>query len=245
MNKWLIFILLWTGGNTTDGPLARATRHMENEEWEFAVTAYEKALDLYPSDEALISLNLGIALSRTDSVHSAVSRFRLAASATSLDATLRSRAANNMGVLLFRLSQPVQALEAFREALRMDASNEDARFNYELLANLMPPVMPPATAPPSAADSLEENPEPPQPDQNQVPPSGEDEYIQGIKDRLRRWRKFAGTTDISNELFSSEQITLEQAQQILNDMRENEIRFLQQLKKVPLVPNPAKERPDW
>ncbi len=241
MKKFLLILLLWSGGDSAPGPLSQAGKAVLDENYEEAITAYELALDLYPERAVEISFNLGILYARLDSPAKAAAAFRLCLGKEEVNPLLASEASNNYGVALVEINQPIQALELFRKAMRLNPNNQVARMNYELLSRLLPPPKS-NTAPP--ASEPEQNDSTPPPVSEEGAGNIDEEYIQRIEERLRRWRKFVGTSDASRTE-PYEQISLEQAQRILEEMRSNEARFLQQLRKSPSTIAPASERPDW
>ena len=75
---------------------------------------------------------------------------------------------------------------------------------------------------------------PPQEDESQQPPENQP---------LSQWQAPPSSDRPLNRL--QEQISLEEARQILEGMQENELRFLQQLRKAPITNNKETGKPDW
>lgn len=82
-----------------------------------------------------ITLNLGQALYMSGNIQSAVKEYEWAYMQGNPE--VRSRAANHLGVLSYKADQDKsKALEYFKDALRANPHNEEARYNYEFLKKL-------------------------------------------------------------------------------------------------------------
>lgn len=125
----LLFLsLTLTGASLNDA--RKANEAYRNGEYELAVELYHQAIDQNP-DDARLFFNLGNALSelgRTEEALEAYSRYQ------SLTETpeQQSLADYNAGRSLINNEQYDEAIQYFREALKKNPADVDARYNYEL-----------------------------------------------------------------------------------------------------------------
>ena len=103
-----------------------------NQEYDVAVARYSYLIDsMKISDEAML-INLANALYRNDSISKAGERYnQLLGMAT--DKMIVGAAQNQAGLIDAREQKYDEAIEHFKDALRADPDNEQARYNYELL----------------------------------------------------------------------------------------------------------------
>lgn len=112
--------------------------HLEKEQYEQAVTAYQQGLSSYETPEEVdqtyhgLQHNLGLTLHRQQNFEQARDAFA-AAMASALNDDAMTKAAYNAGNHAFSGQQLEQALEHYRTALLADPDNEDAKFNYEFV----------------------------------------------------------------------------------------------------------------
>jgi len=106
----------------------QANRAYDAQEFENAARLYDEAQAKAP-DSPEIAYNLGNALYRQGKLPDAVAHLRHAAQSS--DPAIRQRALYNLGNALHDSGQLQMALEAYRQAMRLDALDRDAKINYE------------------------------------------------------------------------------------------------------------------
>ncbi len=135
--KKLLFLVLLTTAmpvysqQSSDDPALNAYRQGD----------YDKAIELYSellaknTDDKNIKFNLGGAFYKKGTLNSAKSGFEDALTMEAPEA--KSRAYYNLGNTLFKMNKPEPSLEAFKYAMKFNPDDEDAKFNYEFVKNLI------------------------------------------------------------------------------------------------------------
>jgi tetratricopeptide (TPR) repeat protein len=118
-----------------------------------------------------------------------------------------------------------QALQLLRQALRSNPHNEIARYNYELLMK--------------RKQQQEDN------QQNQPPPPEEQEEEQEKEKQDRNTQNQPQQRPSEMQSAPSDPVDERQADQLMEALKENEKRFLQQLKKKPHRQPQQDDRPQW
>lgn len=108
----------------------RANEAFQRGDFEEAVRLYQQAIDQDP-DNARLYFNLGNALSKLGSTEEALNAFDEFKRRSS-DSQQQSLADYNSGRLLSDKEQYEDALSFYRDALRKNPNDEDARHNFEL-----------------------------------------------------------------------------------------------------------------
>jgi len=118
--------------------IAKVNKYKSDAELAFKTNNYEQAANLYSylADsmnvrEAEVLLNLGHCYFKTEELDKAKQLYNEAS--VQADKHIRSVANQQLGVLSSRDQKIEEALTYFKEALKADPTNEEARFNYELL----------------------------------------------------------------------------------------------------------------
>lgn len=102
---------------------------------------YDKAIQLYSnmladkSDDTNLKFNLGSSFYKKGTFNAAKSGFKDALDAD--DNYTKSRAHYNLGNTYFKLNKPEESLQAFKNAMKLNPEDEDAKFNYEFVKNLL------------------------------------------------------------------------------------------------------------
>ena len=102
---------------------------------------YDKAIQLYSnmlaekSDNRNLKYNLGSSFYKKGTFNAAKSGFEDALNAE--DNFAKSRAYYNLGNTFFKLNKPEESLEAFKNAMKFNTKDEDAKFNYEFVKSLL------------------------------------------------------------------------------------------------------------
>lgn len=100
-------------------------------DFETAISKYRSLVDSLGVNEDEVRLNLANAYFQSgDTVNTAISYQPLT---QSKDASIRSVAHQQLGVLSNRQNKYEEALASFKQALKADPTNEDARYNYEMV----------------------------------------------------------------------------------------------------------------
>ncbi|MEO1450030.1 MAG: tetratricopeptide repeat protein [Bacteroidota bacterium] len=233
--KYILLILSLLLLGRGSGTLERAQEHYAAGKYAESLTLYKRALISYPSEASQIHYNLGQCYWQMDSIPKAMQYFHLAAQG---DATeIASRAHNQIGIRLAEQEKLREALNSFKEALTEDASNEAARYNFEQIQRRI------KEDPPTSPDTP---PPPPEPDDSSQQDILQDQASRNLIQKIRdRWRTTPYSGDRALPRSTRDTISLDQAQRILEQMRENETQFLQQLRKRTLPSLKESERPDW
>ncbi len=133
-NRWLIFLLFVVAAAPAAAQkyperryIREGNREYAGERWAEAETAYRRAIETSP-DNPQAQFNLGNVLYRQERWDDAAQAF----------GSLESPAAHyNTGNVLFRQRKLQEALEAYKNAMRADPTDMDAKFNYAYVKKLM------------------------------------------------------------------------------------------------------------
>jgi len=131
-----ILLLLFTTGDLTD--IAKINKLKKNAEvayksgqYDIAITNYVQLVDSMGIEEDEILLNLGHAYYQSGDPANAESQYKLLT--TSTNTQIKSIAYQQLGFLSNDPKTLENALSYFKAALKADPTNEDARYNYELI----------------------------------------------------------------------------------------------------------------
>lgn len=119
---------LFTAASLNDA--RKANEAFKNGDYEQAIQLYQQAIDENPED-ARLYFNLGNALSEAGQPEDAMQAYEQYRSLTE-EADQQAMADYNQGKLLSDLEEYDKAIERFRDALRKNPDDADARYNYEL-----------------------------------------------------------------------------------------------------------------
>ncbi len=130
MNKFILLIIgfLFVAASLNDA--RKANEAFKNGDYELAAQLYRQAIDQNP-DDARLYFNLGNALAEAGYTEDAMEVFEQFRNLTE-ENKQQSLADYNRGKLLSDQENYEEALSHFRDALRKNPNDEDARFNYEL-----------------------------------------------------------------------------------------------------------------
>lgn len=220
----LLTILLLAFPFSGDSSFEQAQSLFEQKQYTEAVSMYQQLLQKYPSQSQQIRYNLAMSYMAMDSLEAALQQMNLAAGLQA-DVSLQSKALNQLGVWNLRKNMKKDALQFFLNALKTNPENEIARYNYELLKKQIEdePESPP-------------NPDPDEPDDNSS---------------AQEWKKrfdYFSPQDNSEGLptiRSYDSIPMPKAIELLDQMRNNELKFLQQLRKSAANANPSSNQSEW
>ncbi len=110
---------------------SQAKEAYQKGDFKTAVTKYRRLLDSLGVTEEQVQLNLANAYFQlNDTTNTAITYQPLT---QSTDRAIRSIAHQQLGVLSNRANKYEEALASFKQALKADPTNEDARYNYEMV----------------------------------------------------------------------------------------------------------------
>lgn len=142
----ILLILLQLAGLSNVARSNELTRQAEvayaRGDYKTAARAYSDMVTKYSVDDDAVMTNLAHSYFRAGDVVNAT-RYYTVLAAKSQDATLRSMANTQLGVISARQNNYPEAGERFKEALRQDPNNTLARLNYERLMRSKPNLQPP------------------------------------------------------------------------------------------------------
>lgn len=228
-----------------------------------SIDLYRKALteEDYVDFKKEIHYNLGQCFYEIDSFTLALNEYRRSIKNSKGQNPLNSQAWNNIGVILSKdqknEEKQQEALLAFREALKANHTNADARFNYELLKRRMQKEQNQQNQDKNE-DKKDENQDKKDQNQDQNKDKQDQKDEQNKKDKGQDEQKKKGTEkqDQQNQKQKqkqpqqgqegeTKQMKMEQARALLDAIDQNEKKFLQQLKKNTKVRQRRKTGPDW
>jgi hypothetical protein len=213
-----------------------------------AIAQFSKVVETGGGDAA-VYLNLGHAHYLSGNMELAMQFYGITSQAD--NATLKSIGLHQLGVIYAKNKEIPKALQAFKEALKADPSNEPARINYELLKKKMDQENP------DNQQQEQQNKE--QQEQQQQQKEQQDKKDQDKQDNDQQQQdnsqqdsqqqegepKDPQQTDQKEQQVDEQQskIEKERAQMILKDLEQQEKQFYQQLKRK--TENKKTGKPDW
>ncbi len=278
MMKILLYVcvLLWAGGGFDIGKIAKINRLKEEAEvayksgqYNVAINRYKQLVDMGVNDEPVL-LNLAHAyfMNKDTTAINAYSKLML-----SKDNHIKSVAYQQMGVIKANSKKYEEALKLFKESLKANPNNEEARHNYELTKKLLEQQRQQQQQDKQNQqnkDKQQQDKEQQQKEQQQQQKKEQDEkgeqkdkadkQEKDGKDDKADGKKEQGEKDDQSEKKGKEEekeameklaqrlqqinLTEEQAKMILDAMKNNEVQYLQQNKKKP-TKKTNKNKPDW
>ncbi len=139
MKVWLVGILLFT---VTDiGRIAKTNRLIKEAEYAYleqnyplAIEKYKLLVDSLNYEDDKATLNLANAYFRNNQKEESLEYYRRILD--SKDKVVKTAANQQMGVLAYEKKEMAQAMNYFKTSLISDPSNDEARYNYELLKKI-------------------------------------------------------------------------------------------------------------
>lgn len=142
MHRLFYLILLFTalGASAQQMPersaVRKGNRKYDKGAYEEAIGRYEEALRLAPGNfEA--TYDLGNALYRAERYDKATEALRQAAADTLRSDAERAHAFYNLGNALFKQQKLQETLESYKQSLRLNPSDEEAKYNYAYTKRLL------------------------------------------------------------------------------------------------------------
>ena len=225
-----------------------------------AITKYSLLADSIGVDEDEIHLNLAHAYYHLGDTAEAKANYEKVR--TSSDRRLQSIAYQQLGVMSKDAGKPSQALEQLKSAIKADPSNRDAIYDYEVVKKLLEDQQKQDQPNQDQKDGEDQQ---QNQDQNKENKDGEQESQdkeQGENQEQRKQenqdqeqqkqKQEEGGQEEEQEKQSQEQmkkleemgITEEKARQLLEAMRQSEIKYLQNQKRK-ATKRPPSGKPDW
>jgi len=271
-----VCVLLWAGGGFDIGKIAKINQLKEEAEIAYKSGQYNVAINRYKQlvdmgvDEEPVLLNLAHAyfMNKDTTAINAYSKLML-----SKDNHIKSVAYQQMGVIRANSKKYEEALKLFKESLKANPNNEEARHNYELTKKLLEQQRQQQQQDKQNQqnkDKQQQDKEQQQKEQQQQQKKEQDEkgeqkdkadkQEKDGKDDKADGKKEQGEKDDQSEKKGKEEekeamekraqrlqqinLTEEQAKMILDAMKNNEVQYLQQNKKKP-TKKTNKNKPDW
>jgi Ca-activated chloride channel family protein len=124
---FVLFAALLT--HAQEGEVMKGNRYYKEGNYDKAEEAYQKALS--KKENLIARYNLGNTLYKKESIDDAVKSFDGVISATD-DPELKTKALYNKGVLLHKGNRLTEAIDAYKQALRLTPDDEEVRKNLQL-----------------------------------------------------------------------------------------------------------------
>lgn len=260
----LIFTTLFIGSLFGwDSAPRQAKEKFANSEFSAAAALFEAAFDQYPRQKASLEFNIAQCWAKLDSMPRAINWYARAAE-NKLNAEVSSLSWNNLGALWASQqspaapqaapddqgasaqgSDPLQAeldkvnrsLEAFKNALRKLPDNDFARYNYELLKRKQQQLQ-------QQQQNQQQNKNEEQ-EQEQKQEEKDDSQQNKPQDQQKSKKNTENKGNQQQGEEGEEKISMDEARQLLQAMKDNEKRFLQQLEKSKKHRKSNQDGPDW
>lgn len=126
----ILFVTMAINSFAQNGEVVKGNKHFKEGNYDKAEEAYKKALSKKPNNTTA-TYNLGNTLYKKEKTEDAIKSFdETAANAT--EAELKSKALYNKGVLYHKNNQLPEAIEAYKQALRLTPNDAEVRKNLQL-----------------------------------------------------------------------------------------------------------------
>ena len=231
-------------------------------DYQSAVKHYTTLVDSLQINDELVQLNLAHALIKAGDTTSAQRNYTNLANSS--DRSLKSVAYQQLGIINSHQKKYKEALSTFKESLKADPSNEDARYDYELVKKLLAEQQEQEGEDQKQEQNEEKN------DQEQKNQEGEGEKSEEQQGEEQQSEQQQGEGEESEQSDQNAEqgeqeegqegeeetppsvadklqemnITEEKARMILEAMRNNEMQYIQQNRRKPQKPR-DRTKPDW
>lgn len=224
-----LYIFLVLGLGFIPLTIDEGKKHFSKHHFIESAKSYELAIKQFPKYSRVCRFNAAQAWLNADSMPNANSLYNQIQ--TGENDKISSNVLNNYGVNSDKNSKTEEALVFFKEALRRDPENEIARYNYELLKK-------------QSAQNQQQNKQDQQ-QQQQQDKNPEDQKSGDKGNNSGQGQGGNKPTEQQGNKSQAAPVSKQQAKQLLQAMKQNEKKFLQQLKKkVPKKPENDGD-PDW
>lgn len=265
--RHLLLISLFMGGlfGGPSGP-QQAAEKFAAKQYAEAAKLYQDAIEKYPGQRAALEYNIGHAWLQLDSVNLAMNWWGRAAE-SKIQEFASSYGHNNLGVLIAsapvtppmpaaappagasaqagdplqqQIDQITRALESFKSAIRRLPENEIARYNYEVLKRRKQKLEEQQQQQQQNQDQQDQ-----QEDQQQQQEEKDDQQQNRPQQKQRQKSNTEKNAQNGQEEGEAEEVGMDEAKMLLEAMKENEKKFLQQLEKSKKHKTSRQDGPDW
>ncbi len=254
-----VLILIWILGSSADHDVGAINQQIRIAESAQASSDYQTALQAYrmlyhklkySPDE--IILNYAHCFYKLGQKDSAAFYYSLLTSAPPATATV---ACQQLGNIAAEKQDINSALEYFKSALRADHTNEEARYNYEVLKRQKQQQDKNQQKNNDQNQQNDKKQQQQQPNKDNSQNSKENNQNEQKQDtnkdskpqnqnNAQREQKDQSDKPNEQQRYQQIQISPEQARMIMDALRSNEIKYYQQMQKKPQS-KPDKNKPDW
>ncbi|WP_340106666.1 tetratricopeptide repeat protein [Rhodohalobacter sp. 8-1] len=208
-------------------------------DYEMAVELYRKAIDENP-DDARLHYNLGSALAKLGESEASVQSFQMAKQLMT-DPEEKARADYNAGTALSEAEMYDEALDFYRSALKNNPGDPDAKHNYEMSVKKQQEQEQQQQQ--DSSDNQDENEEEQEQDQNQQDQQQNQDQDQDQQDNESEGSPQDQEAGEQN-LPQPDEISREEAENILNALEQLERQLLENRKKEAEDPGSTNDK-DW
>lgn len=272
--KVLLTILLTSMLITDPGKISKINRAKEEAkkayqagDYTTAITKYTYLTDSLDVNEDELLLNLANAYFQVSDTASAIEQYQTLTQSSKN--TIRSTAQQQLGVIKNKQGKSEEALNHFKEAIKSNPANDDARYNYELLKRKLDEEKKQEQQKQEQQDKQDQqNDQQKKDEQNEQEKKDQDKKDQEKKDQDKnsdpdkddknkddqqkeeqqnkdqQEDKDQKENKPSSEKLEQMKITEDKAKMILEAMKNQEIQYLQQNKRKATQPK-DKNKPDW
>jgi Ca-activated chloride channel homolog len=239
-----------------------AAQAVSDENYEQAINCYRALIDTLGINDEQVLMNMANALYRTNDTTSARRYYNKLALAD--PENIRSQAYNQLGVINKQSNKLEESLLSFKNALLADPTNEEARYNYELVKKLKQQQDQQQQQQnnqqndqqgknqdqqQSESDEEQQQQDQEKQEQEQQQNNGEQEQSEQEQEQEEQQENKEQESQETpppslEERLSEMDMSIENARMILEAMRNNEIQYIQQNVRKPTKPR-DRNKPDW
>ncbi len=214
--------------------IRQGNKDFEKQDYTAAETDYLKALDANPKSMPA-SYNLGATRYRQDSIKQAVQNWSATALNPENSADMRSQSFYNIGNSMMRAEDYQKSIEAYKQALRLNPNDEDARYNLAYAQQKLKQQQQDQQNQQQKNDKNNQNQDQQQDQQDQQ--NQQDQQQQQSQQQDQQQQQQSQQTQ-------QQEISKEEAERMLEAMKNNEKKTLEKVKQQQ-VGKPQKTDKDW
>jgi tetratricopeptide (TPR) repeat protein len=223
---WVIILWIWDNGSLERNALRNSAKREAERAYRMQYFAqasqqYQLIIDNSVVRPVEVQFDLAQALFAQKKYKQAEVLYRRNLQAQ--DPAIVSNALNQLGLLLVLQGDTVEAIQRFKSALRTQPDNDIARYNFELLKKNYTP----RKASPPSAQAPKESPK----TENQTPEQAMPDLDDQKEETLKRLKNY--------------NLSEEKAQQILEELRNAERQYLQQIRRGGNAKNKSERSDTW
>lgn len=240
--KFFVIIMILCAGTASfaqkDNKLVRqGNRDYANEDYNAAETDFIKALEANPNS-AKAHYNLGATRYRQENQAEAINNWTATALNATNDAEMRANSFYNIGNAYLTGNDYQKSIEAYKQALRLNPDDEDARYNLEYarqkLAQQQQDQQQQGGGDNQQQDKNQQ--EQDQKDQEQQQDQQQQQQQQNQQDQQQQQQQ--------QQQAQQQEISQEEAERMLEAMKNNEKKTLEKMQKVQAKPKKGSDK-DW